>query len=432
LIGARKSGQIKRSVAAFGPNGRPIDMARQSWDELGGRMRPTLIGAGLAACLALATPAARAQDEGVFDSDYDASVEELPIESEVFDDDLTVILPQGGEISPYGQVNLTYQSFDDGDETTSGIVDNGNWNTRLGVTFTQPVGDSTLRLRFETGLGLRNSALVSQTFEPPVLEWNKIWLRWFELAAETPYGTISAGQGASASDGTSGLDDSFTFHAGAANSQDGFGAFQFRDDAGNLTGVTIGQVNNGFNGARRFRLRYDTPIFSGVMLSTSYGKNILVDADKNDYYDVAIRWTGEIGDVAIRSAAGYQWIAQPGGDTTERVAAAATAVHRPTGLNLNVSLGRQIDGASFYWVRAGWRTDPFAVGTTSLSADYYNGSDFLSDGARTENYGLYAVQSIDDASLDLYMSWRRFTYSDLLGNSYQDANGILVGARWFF
>jgi hypothetical protein len=64
--------------------------------------------------------------------------------------------------------------------------------------------------------------------------------------------------------------------------------------------------------------------------------------------------------------------------------------------------------------------------------DYYYGRDFLSEGARTENYGLYAVQSIDSVSIDLYAGWRRFTYSDRLGGSYQDADGILIGARAFF
>jgi hypothetical protein len=34
--------------------------------------------------------------------------------------------------------------------------------------------------------------------------------------------------------------------------------------------------------------------------------------------------------------------------------------------------------------------------------------------------------------VDVYAGWRRFTYSDQLGGSYQDAEGILVGARFFF
>ena len=390
------------------------------------------VGTGLISLLVLGTEPASAQEVPGPDFDYDALVEELPIESEAYAPALTFTSRSGAVTTFYGQVNLTYQSFDDGEETTSNIVDNGNWNSRLGFTYTQPIDEITLRYRFETGLTMRNSSLISQEATPEWTDWEKTLLRWFEVALDTDYGTVSLGQGATASDGTSGLDDSFTFHAGATNSTDGFGSFRFRDDAGDLTGVSIGQVNNGFNGARRFRLRYDTPVVQGVMLSASYGQNVLTESDDNDYYDVAIRWTGDIGDFAVRSAAGYQWIDNPDGDDIRRVAGSVSVVHAPTGLNLALSAGQQIDGANFVWTRAGWQKDFFDVGTTSLSVDYYNGSDFLSDGARTENYGLYAVQSFDDASLDVYAGWRRFTYSDLLGNSYQDADGILVGARFFF
>lgn len=395
-------------------------------------MRKSFAGHYVCCLLALFPLASAAQDVEDTGFDYDSLTEELPIESEVYGPRLTFTSRSGAVTNIYGQVNLAYQSFADGDETTANIVDNGNWNSRLGFTYTQPLGENTLRYRFETGLTMRNSGLVSQTTTPEWTDWEKTLLRWFEVALDSNYGTVSLGQGASASDGTAGLDDSFTFHAGAANSTDGFGTFQFRAGNGDLSGVSIGQVNNAFNGARRFRVRYDTPTFDGVMLSASYGENVLTEADENTYYDVAIRWTGDIGDVAIRSAAGYQWIDTPGGDTIQRVAATATLVHAPTGLNLAVSTGRQIDGASYVWTRAGWQTDYFAAGTTSLSVDYYNGSDFLTDGATTENYGIYAVQSIDSLSLDLYAGWRRFTYSDLSGTTYQDADGILVGARLFF
>ena len=395
-------------------------------------MRAAFVGHCLLGLVALSPLGAAAQTVPDVGSDYDALTEELPVESPVFGPKLTFTNRSGATTTIYGQVNLTYQSFADGDETTANIVDNGNWNSRLGFTYTQPLGENTLRYRFETGLTMRNSGLISQTNTPEWTDWEKTLLRWFEVALDSNYGTVSLGQGASASDGTAGLDDSFTFHAGAANSTDGFGSFRFRDSNGDLTSVSLAQVNNAFNGARRFRVRYDTPEVQGAMLSASYGENVLTEADENTYYDIALRWTGEIGDVAIRSAAGYQWIDTPGGGTTQRVAATATLVHAPTGLNLAVSTGRQIDGASYVWTRAGWQTDYFAAGTTSLSVDYYNGSDFLTDGATTENYGIYAVQSIDSLSLDLYAGWRRFTYSDLSGTTYQDADGILVGARFFF
>lgn len=249
---------------------------------------------------------------------------------------------------------------------------------------------------------------------------------------DTPYGTLSGGQGSSASDGTAGLDDSFTFHAGATDSSDGFGSFRFRDSDGNLTDVRVGQVNDSFDGARRFRLRYDTPSFQGLSLAGSYGVNILTEGDNNDYYDVAVRWLGDLGPVSVRSAIGYQWIDNPDGANAERLAGSIAAFHNPTGLNLAFSAGRLIDGPSYWWARAGWRFDLVPVGTTSLSTDYYNGSNFLSDGAKTENYGLYAVQTIDSASLDVYAGWRRFTYSDNTGISYQDADGLLFGVRFYF
>lgn len=365
-------------------------------------------------------------------TDYNALIEELPIESEVYGPALSFTNDSGGSVTFYGQFNLTYQSFDDGQETTSNIVDNGNWNSRLGFTITQPFGENTFRARFETGLTMRNSSLVNQNETPDWGEWERTLLRWFEVALDTDYGTFSLGQGATASNGTAGLDDSFTFIAGATDSTDGFASFRFRDDAGNLTDVSIGQVNSALDSLRRFRLRYDTPVYNGFMVSASYGKNVLVSADDNDYYDLAVRWTGELGEVSVRSALGYQWIDDPDDDMTERVAGSFALTHEPTGLNFSFSAGQEFDGPNYYWARAGWQTDRLSAGTTSLSIDYYDGSDFLSDGAKTENYGLYAVQDIDDLSLNLYFGWRRFTYSDRLGGGYQDATGILAGARWFF
>jgi hypothetical protein len=139
-----------------------------------------------------------------------------------------------------------------------------------------------------------------------------------------------------------------------------------------------------------------------------------------------------VGDIAVRSAIGYQWIDHPDAPQTQRLAGSVSLLHKPTGLNFALSAGDEKDGPNFYWMRAGWRTNPLAVGTTSLSIDYYNGSDFLSKGAKTENYGVYAVQDLDAWSLNLYIGWRRFKYSDQLGNTYKDADGLLAGVRWHF
>jgi hypothetical protein len=380
-----------------------------------------------AVCLAMAGTATHAQGIPLDPDDVGEELITLPDDDGVADPD-----ELNAAFTFYGQFNPAYQNFDDGDESTAGLVDNGNWNSRIGFRIEQPMGEATLRLRFESGLGLRSSAGVSQLGKPEAISFRRAFLRWFEAAVDTDYGTLSLGQGSMASDGASSLDSSFTFVAGATDSSDGFGSFQFRDTDGNLTGVTVGQVNSAINGARRFRIRYDTPSFNGFVFSTSYGQNVLVEADEAEVYDIALRWNGDAGDFTIQTAIAYAEEIEPVSPDRERLSGSATLFHNPTGLNLNVAAGSLRDGPNFAWVRAGWRRDFFDVGTTSLSVDYYNGTDFLSQGAETENYGFYAVQSFDDLSLDIYGGIRRFGYSDRSGRDYQDATGILFGARWFF
>lgn len=338
----------------------------------------------------------------------------------------------GAEVTFYGQFNPTWQNFDDGEETNGGVVDNGNWNSRVGFRIVQPMDNATLRLRFETGLGLRNSGLVSQTDQPSWVDWQRTSLRWFEAAVDTDYGTFSLGQGSTGADGAAGLDSSFTFIVSPTDATDGFGSWRFRDGDGTLTDVSVGAVNSSFNVARLFRVRYDTPSHSGVTLSTSYGVNILNENDDADYADVALRWSGDLGEISIETALGYGWQFNEGAADQERVLGSMTAFHDPTGLNLTLAAGSRIDGPQYGYVKAGWRADFIAQGKTSLFVDYYRGTDFLSDGSETETWGLGAVQSLDDLSLDLYAAVLRFAYSDRTGRSYQDATGVLVGARWFF
>ncbi|MCX7288299.1 MAG: porin [Rhodobacterales bacterium] len=389
--------------------------------------RTFLSGAITAAALVAGT-GVWAQPVTLNDTDEGEEIITLPKDGEK----LTYGYPSGGTFTVYGQFNPVYQSFDDGQNTTSGLVDNGNWNSRVGFRYVVPLGETTMRLRFETGLGLRNSASVSQLRTPEAWRFNRNFLRWFEAAFDTSYGTFSFGQGSLASDGVAGMDESFTFVAGATDSSDGFGSFQFTDRDGNLTGVSVGSVNSAINGARRFRARYDTPSFSGFVFSTSYGVNVLNQNDEADYYDIAMRWNGEVGEFTIQTAVAYGWEDEPVAADRERLSGSATFLHNPTGLSLNVSAGSLKDGPEYAWVRAGWRNDFLASGTTSLSVDYYLGEDFRTAGSETENYGFYAVQSFDDLSLDIYTGIRRFNFSDLTGQTYQGATGILVGARWFF
>lgn len=335
----------------------------------------------------------------------------------------------GGSVRFYGQFSPTWLSFDDGGDTTSTLADNANSNTRLGFVLTQPFGDNTLTLTFETALGLVQTSEISTGDIPDWIDWQRTDLRKFEAAYEGSFGTVSFGQGSMASDGTATLDASETGIAGTVAIPDVAGSFAFRADDGTLTNVTISNAFSDFDGSRRFRLRYDTPAFSGVSVAVAYGKNVLSEDDQTDYYDIGLRWSGETGDFALAAAAGYAWAEPEQGDTAEQYAASVSLLHNPTGLNFALAGGADPDGGSYGYVKGGWTGDLWAVGATAFSADYYSGQDFVTDGSASQAVGVTAVQNFDEANLQVYLGWRSYAYDDDTGLSYQDAQSVLAGAR---
>jgi hypothetical protein len=281
-------------------------------------------------------------------------------------------------------------------------------------------------------LGFIQSSEVSQTSKPPALQWEKTDLRKLEVAWGAEYGTFTFGQGPMATDNTTNLDASGTSIAGSVSVADTAGDFFFRDAAGALTGVTVGDAFNDLDGARRFRVRYDTPDYSGFTVAVAYGENILDSSDEKAYYDAAVRWSGETGDYEISAAFGYAWTEAPGnGGTARRAAGSATVAHRPTGLNLTLAGGNEIDGGSYIYGKAGWAADLVTVGGTAFAIDYYAGSDFATEGSSSDTVGLYAVQDFDDADLQAYLGLRSYAYSDA-DASYLDATSVLLGARYRF
>jgi hypothetical protein len=335
----------------------------------------------------------------------------------------------GGSVRFYGQMSPTYLTFDDGEETTGNLVDNANSNTRLGFVIDQPAWGGGLVVTFETALGFVQSSEVSQSDTPPALDWQRTDLRKFEAAYSSDFGTLSLGQGSMATDGAAELDVSGTTIAGYSAISDVAGAFRFREDAGPLSDVTVSSAFKNLDGSRRFRIRYDTPKYSGASLAIAYGQDVLSDSNDTDYYDIALRWSGERGDYEMAAAAGYSWAED--GSTTEALLGSFSMLHSPTGLNLAVSAGSDPDGGSYGYVKGGWKAELIAQGATNVSIDYYSGSDFGTDGSSAEAWGVSAVQVIDDLDLEVYLGYRAYTYDDDAG-SYEDASSVLFGARYRF
>ena len=118
----------------------------------------------------------------------------------------------GGTFQFYGHFDPGYLHFDDGVQSYDKLVDNSGSNTRAGIWIRQPTSAGQFAFNFETALGFRQSASVSQTATPPALSWQRTSIRKADFSLTTErYGKFSAGQGSMATDGAAQVDQSGTF-----------------------------------------------------------------------------------------------------------------------------------------------------------------------------------------------------------------------------
>jgi hypothetical protein len=338
----------------------------------------------------------------------------------------------GGSLIFYGQFDPAYLNFDDGVSTTSEIVDNSHSNSRIGIWINNSPGENRWSFNFETALGLRPSSAVSQVFTPDVIDWQLTDIRKVDLKLETEqYGTFYLGQGSMATDGVAETDLSGTSLVTYSFIADTAGIFQFRTAAGALSEQRIVGAFLNFDGGRLGRIRYDTPAFEGLSVSTSFGKNILSKAADLYSGDVALRYHREVGDVVVKGAIGYS-------HTNNRILGqirdntiGSFALLHSSGLNFQVAAGNQ-QGAGYYgYGKLGYKKKWFSAGMTAISIDIYNGSDMISPGSQSKTIGLGLVQSFDDANIDAYLGYRRYDLSET-ATLYRDASSLMLGARWKF
>jgi hypothetical protein len=80
----------------------------------------------------------------------------------------------------------------------------------------------------------------------------------------------------------------------------------------------------------------------------------------------------------------------------------------------------------------GWTGDLIAYGSTALSIDYFDGSDYETEGSDSKSWGIQAVQTFDDLNLEAYLGYREYEFDDDTAADYQDISAVLLGARWRF
>jgi predicted porin len=346
---------------------------------------------------------------------------------------LETTLEGGTTVRVYGHINQGVLVHDDGGETNSyALVDNSNSSSRLGLRTETPLGEGlALRSNVEAQYTPNPSSKVSQT-NSFVGDWDLDWtnLRKAELIlASEAYGTVWLGQGSMATDGIAEIDFSGTSLIAYSQVPDLAGGQFFRLDNGARSGVTIGKVFGNFDGSRRLRLRYDTPSFAGFTLSGAYGQEVLTSGDDKDYVDLALRWAESFGTVKVSTGVGYSWK----GTDSETIAASASALHMPTGVNFTLATGAETQGADGQYVygKLGVIRDVFSFGSTALSVDATFGADIGIDGGDSTSYALAAVQRIDDWNLEAYGIVRTHSFDDNAA-SYDDGLSFMTGLRFSF
>ncbi|MEQ8825671.1 MAG: porin [Filomicrobium sp.] len=187
-----------------------------------------------------------------------------------------------------------------------------------------------------------------------------------------------------------------------------------------------------FENNRRNTVRYDSPTFAGFIFSAAWGED--------DIWDVALRYAGEIRGFKIAAGIAYSEntdssnvFGQIGDPTIETVNGGISIKHMPSGVFVTASAGHReraswIDDEDFWFVSGGLERKFFALGKTTL---FGMGGEFNDDDDDSATYwGLGAVQKIDAAAMDLYISYRSYDIHDAANPGEDiDFDAVVAGGR---
>ncbi len=343
----------------------------------------------------------------------------------------------GGYVLLYGQLHPALISVDDGQDTETRVLDNDLSNSRVGLRVFQPFGANEFTFRFETGLGLPNSSQWNQ-LGTSFNGWTREDIRHVDFALKGDWGTASAGQGSMVSDGAAEVDLSYVGTALYSFTNDENGSFFYRDTAGMLSGITVGDSSSNFDGTRRGRIRYDTPEFNGFSAGFAYGQNILSSSDDDDYYDVGVFYNNTFAG-GVEFAAGLAYAVRErddnSGDRKDTIGSASVLL--PSGLSFTLAGGTRSDdqaGATdpnYWYGKIAYEGDWVSWGKTGVGIDYYDGSDFDTNGSSTKAWGIAVVQRIDSINTDAYLKYRNHDFDDT-ASTFDKNDAWVLGARWRF
>ncbi len=355
----------------------------------------------------------------------------------------------GSTLRLYGQINKGVLQYDDGiDSETYGLIDNDNSGTRFGLRYTQERDGWTFENVDEfkyAPYSSSNASILNDSPSSADYEFTNANIRKLDFTLKSDrYGKVWLGQGSMATDGIEEIDLSGTDVVAYSSVADSAGGqiIRFRNPAlsfdQSLSGITIADAFTNYDGPRRVRLRYDTPSFHDLTFATSYGRNLLSDDSairEQNIADASLTYDHTFDTVELQAGVGYYWQE----NSTHTWGASASALHAPTGLNLTLATGQDTGSGGSYWYgKLGvLRPKLISWGATAASIDYYSGDDFYLDAdagitsSTSTSWGIGLVQTIERANTQLWLTWRKYDYSDNTA-SYDNGQALFGGARFTF
>ena len=329
----------------------------------------------------------------------------------------------------YGQINIGQLDFDDGFDHHAKLRDNPNSPSRVGLRLeTEFDNGRRLFLNLETAVP---KSVFDRVFNAPTdggndNQWDKSLLRKAEGRLTVPnVGYFSFGQGSMATDGITGFDFSKTTVAASNSVGDTGSGFLARLSDGSVSKTDISAFFPNYDGARRFRLRYDGHEKNGLSWAVSLGREVLSEGNDNTYADVALRYETEWRGFGVKSGIGYSH----NGKSADFISGSVAGLDTISGLNFALAFGASKTGGKYAYGKLGVIREIVKLGWTAVSVDYYLSRDPLNIADGSKSWGVAVVQKIDAYDLELYATYRRY---DVNGAVVQiaDSSALFVGARF--
>ena len=331
-------------------------------------------------------------------------------------------------VTVYGQVHKSIMWHDiDNDALARPIIGDGSQQpTLFGFQ-----GDAKISPEVKAGFRIEFGADENRiSGEDIVVRHSNVWVESMTV------GRLTLGRGSVATDGIAEITTANTDVASKMLNLEPFSS-QFLG----------GQVNLPFDGGRRDVIRYDSPVMAGFMASASWGKGDHVgpfnlNGEGSNVWHVALRYAGEVGDFRIMAGVGYRdedysavgpLVGLPQGPS---ITGSASVKHMTSGVFASAAYGQIKDFAlensnvdlTGMHVQGGWEKNVFGGGNTTVFGEWAQLKMDVGGGDGTvDMMGFSAVQAIDAAALDLYISWRQYDMTEI--GMDDKINTFMGGAR---